>query len=91
MKVKVKQDSEFIESFSLENASFRPDLLNSSDEKERKPQTEMLYGLFKHIAKVSNQNLERNIAHLNISQNRPASEMEWTNSKFDSSKFKLTY
>ena len=83
--------SEFIESFSLESASFRPDLLNSSDEKERKPQTEMLYGLFKHIAKVSNQNLERNIAHLNISQNRPASEMEWTNSKFDSSKFKLTY
>ena len=89
MKLKVKLDSEFIESFSLENASFRPDLLNSSDEKERKPQTEMLYGLFKHIATVSNQNLERNIAHLNISQNRPA--MEWTNSKFDSSKFKLTY
>ena len=75
----------------MESASFRPDLLKSSDEKERKPQTEMLYGLFKHIAKVSNQNLERNIAHLNISQNRPASEMEWTNSKFDSSKFKLTY
>ena len=25
--------SEFIESFSLESASFRPDLLNSSDEK----------------------------------------------------------
>ena len=83
--------SEFIESFSLESASFRPDLFNSSDEKERKLQTEILYGLFKHIAKVSNQNLERNIAHLNISQNRPANEMEWTNSKFDSSKFKLTY
>ena len=81
--------SDFIESFSLENVSFEPDLLNSSDEKERKPQTEMLYGLFKHIAKVSNQNLERNIAHLNISQNR--NEMEWPNSKFDSSKFKLTY
>ena len=81
--------SDFIESFSVENASFKPDLLNSSDEKERKPQTEMLYGLFKYIAKVSNQNLERNIAHLNISQNR--TEMEWSNSKFDSSKFKLTY
>ena len=80
---------DFIESFSVEKISFKPDLLGSSDEKERKPQTEMLYGLFKHIASVSNQNLERNIAHLNITQGRH--EMEWSNSKFDSSKFKLTY
>ena len=80
---------DFIESFSAEKISFKPDLLNSSDEKERKPQTEMLYGLFKHIATMSNQNLERNIAHLNITQGRH--EMEWSNSKFDSSKFKLTY
>ena len=80
---------DLIESFSVENASFKPDLLNSSDEKERMPQAEMLYGLFKHIAMTSNQNLERNIAHLNISQGRH--EMEWSNSKFDSSKFKLTY
>ena len=81
---------EFIESFSSEGALFKPDLLNSSEE-ERKPQTEMLYGLFKHIAKFSNQNLERNIAHLNNLQNRSSSEMEWSNKKFDSSKFKLTY
>ena len=80
---------DFIESFSAEKVSFRPDLLNTSDEKERTPQIEMLYGLFNHIAKVSNQNLERNIAHLNITQGR--STMEWSNSKFDSSKFKLTY
>ena len=80
---------DFIESFSVEKISFKPDLLSSSDEKERKPQTEMLYGLFKHIATTSNQNLERNIAHLNITQGRH--EMEWSNSKFDSSKFKLTY
>ena len=80
---------DFIESFSVEKISFKPDLLNSSDEKERKPQTEMLYGLFNHIATMSNQNLERNIAHLNITQGRH--EMEWSNSKFDSSKFKLTY
>ena len=80
---------DLIESFSVEKASFKPDLLNSSDEKERKPQTEMLYDLFKHMAKMSNQNLERNIAHLNITQGR--NEMEWSNSKFDSSKFKLTY
>ena len=80
---------DLIESFSVEKVSFKPDLLNSSDEKERKPQTEMLYGLFKHIATVSNQNLERNIAHLNITQGRD--KMEWSNSKFDSSRFKLTY
>ena len=80
---------DFIESFSVEKVSFKPDLLSSSDEKERKPQTEMLYGLFNHIATMSNQNLERNIAHLNITQGRH--EMEWSNSKFDSSKFKLTY
>ena len=80
---------DFIESFSAEKVSFRPDLLNTSDEKEREPQIEMLYGLFNHIAKVSNQNLERNIVHLNITQGR--STMEWSNSKFDSSKFKLTY
>ena len=80
---------DFIESFSVEKVSFKPDLLNSSDEKERKPQTEMLYGLFKHLAKMSNQNLERNIAHLNITQDRH--KMDWSNSKFDSSKFKLTY
>ena len=81
--------ADFIESFSPEKVSFRPDLLDSSDEKERKPQTEMLYGLFNHIARVSNQNLERNIVQLNITQGRD--EMEWSNSKFDSSKFKLTY
>ena len=46
---------DFIESFSVgEKVSFRPDLLDSSDEKERKPQTEILYGLFKHMALVSN-------------------------------------
>ena len=81
---------DFIEKFSkVKNVSFKPDLLNSSDEKERKLQTEILYGLFKHLAKVSNENLERNIAHLNIAQGRH--KMEWSNSKFDSSKYKLTY
>ena len=83
---------ELIESLSpLKDVSFKPHLLNSVKEEERKPQTEMLYGLFKHIAQISNQNLERNIVHLNLLQNRSASEMEWSNKKFDSSKFKLTY
>ena len=80
---------DFIESFSPEKVSFKPDLLDSSDEKERKPQTEILYGLFKHMATASNQNLQRNIVHLNLTQGRY--EMEWSTSKFDSSKFKLTY
>ena len=79
---------DFIEKFS-ENVSFKPDLLSSSDEKERKPQIEMLYGLFKHMATVSNENLERNVVHLNIAQGKHT--MQWSNTKFDSSKFKLTY
>ena len=79
---------DFIEQFS-ENVAFKPDLLSSSDEKERKPQIEILYGLFKHMATVSDQNLERNVVHLNLAQGRH--KMEWSNSKFDSSKFKLTY
>ena len=83
---------ELIESFSPSpGVSFKADLLNSTNEEERKPQTEMLYGLFKHIAQISNQNLERDIVHLNLLQNRSASEMEWSNKKFDSSQFKLTY
>ena len=79
---------DFIEQFS-QNVAFKPDLLSSSDETERKPQIEILYGLFKHMATVSDQNLERNVVHLNLAQGRH--KMEWSNSKFDSSKFKLTY
>ena len=82
---------DFIESFSIQNEKFHPDLLNSTDNKVREPQVEMLYGVFKHMAQVSNQNLERNIAYLNLKQNRNSNEMEWSNNKFDSSKFKLTY
>ena len=82
---------DFIESFSTQNEKFRSDLLNSTDNKVREPQVEMLYGVFKHMAQVSNQNLERNIAYLNLKQNRNSNEMEWSNNKFDSSKFKLTY
>ena len=73
---------------------FQPNLLNSFNEKERAPQIEMLYGLFKHMAQFSNQNLQRNVTHLNLKQKRNISEMDWSgtsNSQFDSSKFKLTY
>ena len=81
----------FIESFSSQNEKFQPNLLNSADNKMRDPQVEMLYGLFKHIAQISNQNLQRNVAHLNLKQNKNTSEMEWSTARFDSSKFKLTY
>ena len=82
---------EFIESFGTQGEKFQPHLLNSTDKKVRDPQVAILYGLFKHMAQVSNQNLERNIAYLNLKQNRNTSEMEWSSAKFDSTKFKLTY
>ena len=85
----------FIENVSTKKQKFQPHLLNSFDEKERAPQVEMLYGLFKHMAQFSNQNLSRNVTYLNLKQQRNASEMKWSigssNSRFDSTKFKLTY
>ena len=78
-------------SFSSQNEKFRPDFLNSRDNKLRDPQVEMLHGLFRHMAQISNQNLERNIAYLNLKQNRKSNEMEWSNNRFHSLKFKLTY
>ena len=84
----------FIESFSTQKVKFQPNLLNSFNEKERAPQVEMLYGLFRHIAQFSNQNLHRNVANLNLQQKRNVIEMDWSvssNARFDSSKFKLTY
>ena len=60
----------FIESFSSKNRKFQPHLLNSTDFKKREPQVEMLYGLFKHMAQFSNQNLSRNVTHLNVKEKR---------------------
>ena len=83
---------EFINSFSSEKQyNFRPDLLNSRDEKVREPHVKVLRDLFRHIALFSNQNLERNVMYLNAKENRGSSEMEWTTNRFNSSKFKLTY
>ena len=85
---------EFIQKFSSKKAKFEPHPLNSLDEKEREPQVEMIYGLFKHIAQYSNQNLCRNVTYLNSKLKKNINEMEWSvgssNSKFDSKKFKLT-
>ena len=86
---------EFIQKFSSKKAKFEPHLLNSLDEKERELQVEMMYGLFKHIAQYSNQNLSRNVTYLNSKLKKSINEIEWSigssNSKIDSKKFKLTY
>ena len=81
---------EFINSFSdNNNYKFRPDLLNVKELRE--PHVKVLRDLFKHIAGFSNQNLERNVLHLNMKADRDSSKMEWATTRFDSSKFKLTY
>ena len=86
---------EFIETFSPKKAKFEPHLLNSTDLNERGAQVEMLYGLFKHMAQVSNQNLSRNVDYLNVKENRNSESMEWSvgslKRRYGSSKFKLTY
>ena len=54
--------------------------------KKKAPQVEMLYGLFRHMAQFSNQNLHQNVTHLNLKQKRNVSEMDWSvssNSRFD--------
>ena len=85
---------EFIESFSKKKAKVNPLLLNS-DGDEQLDQVDMLYGLFNHIATVSNQNLIRNVDYLYVYDKRDSESMEWSvggsKKRFDSSKFKLTY
>ena len=43
------------------------------------------------MAQISNQNLQGNVAHLNLKQGRNMNEMEWSDNRLNSSKFKLTY
>ena len=85
---------EFIESLSKKKVKFAPHLLNST-EPERMDQVDMLYGLFNHMVTVSNQNLIRNVDHLNVHNKRGSAEMErsvgGSNKRLDSTKFKLTY
>ena len=68
---------EFIESFSSKKGKFEPHLLISKGP-ERLDQVEMLYGLFKHMATVSNQNLLRNVDHFNVMEKRDSEKMEWS-------------
>ena len=48
-----------------------------------------MYGLFKHMAQYSNQNLSQNVTYLN-SKLKKNNEMEWSIGS-SNSKFKLTY
>ena len=55
----------FIESFSKKKKEkFNPLLLNSTHQDLRKPQVEMLYGVFRQMEKYSNKNLKRNVDFL---------------------------
>ena len=49
----------FVESFTKKKEEkFNLSLLNSSDQNSRKPQVEMLYGVFRQMANYSNNNLK---------------------------------
>ena len=49
----------FVESFTKKKEEkFNLSLLNSSDQNSRKPQVEMLYGVFRQMANYSNINLK---------------------------------
>ena len=85
----------YFSSFSLnKGASFRTDLLNSSDEELKNRQAEIFYRFFRQIAETSNDNLVRNADHLLAVTPRDNNKISWiglTKQRYDSSKFKLTY
>ena len=86
---------DFIESYLSKKKKFKLHMLSSTDPKERAPQVEMLFGVFKHMVQYSNQNLSRNVDYLFVKENKKSENMEWTvgpsKQRYDSSKFKLTY
>ena len=86
---------DFIESYLSKKKKFKLHMLSSTDPKERAPQVEMLFGVFKHMAQYSNQNLSRNVDYLFVKENNKSESMEWSvgssKQRYDSSKFRLTY
>ena len=73
---------------------FNPPLLNLTDQNLRKPQVEMLYGVFRQMAEYSNNNLKRNEDFLLAKLNKEADNIPWvgtSNQRFDSSMYKVTY
>ena len=84
----------FIKSFSKNKEKFNPSLLNSTDQDLRRPQVEMLYGVFRQMAEYSNNNLKRNADFLLGKLNKKADNIPWVGAskqRFDSSLYKLTY
>ena len=84
----------FIESFSKKEEIFNPLLLNSTEQDLKKPQVEMLYGVFRQMSEYSNNNLKRNANFLLAKLNKKADNIPWVGAskqRFDSSLYKLTY
>ena len=84
----------FIESLSKKEEKFNPLLLNSTDQDLKKPQVEMLYGVFRQMAEYSNNNLKRGANFLLAKLNKKSHNIPWVGAskqRFDSSLYKLTY
>ena len=85
----------FIESFpNKKGEKFNPLLLNSTDQDLRKPQVEMMYGVFRKMAEYSSNNLKRNNDFLLAELNKKVDNIPWVGAskqRFDSSLYKLTY
>ena len=84
----------FTESFPKKKEKFNPSFLNSTDQGLRKPQLEMLYGVFRHMAEYSNNNFKRNTDFLLLKSNKKADNIPWVGAskqRFDSFLYKLTY
>ena len=79
---------------SKNKEKFNPLLLNSTDQDLRRPQVEMLYGVFRQMTEHSNNNLIRNADFLLGKLNKKADNIPWVGAskqRFDSSLYKLTY
>ena len=79
--------------FLKKKEKFNSSLLNSTDQDLRKPQDEMLYGVFRQMAEYSNNNLKRNADFLLAKSNKKADNIPWVGAskqRFDSSLYKLT-
>ena len=78
----------FIESFSKNKEQFNPSVVNSIDQDLRKPEVEMLYGVFRQMTEYSNNNLKRNADFLLAKLNKKADNIPWVGAskqRFDSS------
>ena len=68
--------------------------MNSTDQDLRRPQVEVLYGVFRQMAEYSNNNLKRNVDFSLAKLNKKADNIPCTEAskqRFDSSLCKYTY